>query len=327
MFPRGVELLHRIEGHWATVAPVVRHAIQPRAHAPAVHWSKVVEDPTLGPVRLTGRLTEHAGKDLIVIVHGLGGSADSPYVIETTRAADDAGISCLAMNLRGADRSGQDIYHGGLTDDVAAVFDDRSLARFEHVTLLGYSLGGHCVLRYASMDPDPRLRAVAAVCSPVHLGRAGAAFDQQSYLPYRFNVIKGLREIYTLAADRLRLEISLEVVARIREMREWDDRIVARRFGFNGADHYYREASAATRLPDLHVPTLFVLAENDPMLHPDTVRPFLQDLPSHAEVRWFPSGGHVAFRRGFSLGLDAALGLEAQVIAWLRQFGAREKYA
>jgi predicted alpha/beta-fold hydrolase len=107
-------------------------------------------DPDVGPVQLSGRLREHPGATtLLLVVHGLGGSASSHYAIPAAVAADAEGISCLRLNLRGADRNGSDFYHAGLTADLRATVAGLP-ARYERVFLLGYSMGGHLALRYAA---------------------------------------------------------------------------------------------------------------------------------------------------------------------------------
>ena len=80
-----------------------------------------------------------------------------------------AGMSCLRLNLRGADLEGEDFYHAGLTADLHAALADPALERYERVHLLGYSLGGHVVLRWATESGDARVRSVAAICPPLDL--------------------------------------------------------------------------------------------------------------------------------------------------------------
>ena len=87
-------------------------------------------------------------------------------MIRGAAAAEMAGLSCLRMNLRGSDRMGEDYYHGGLTVDLHAALASSEAQRYRRIYLLGYSLGGHVVLRLATEPADPRLVAVAAVCAP-----------------------------------------------------------------------------------------------------------------------------------------------------------------
>ena len=45
-----------------------------------------------------------------------------------------------------------------------------------------------------------------------------------------------------------------------------DDRITAPKFGFSGAEHYYRTQSANQFLERIRVPTLFITAQDDPFI-------------------------------------------------------------
>ena len=64
----------------------------------------------------------------LLIVHGLGGSAKSPYTAKAAHAAAAAGLSSLRLNLRGADLLGEDYYHAGMTADLAAAIASPELA-------------------------------------------------------------------------------------------------------------------------------------------------------------------------------------------------------
>ncbi|MEM7585497.1 MAG: alpha/beta fold hydrolase [Acidobacteriota bacterium] len=141
-------------------------------------WSVDAPDPRLGQVRLTGALTEVPGsRKLVVLVHGLGGSCDSSYMLRAASLAEQLGVSALRLNLRGADRQGADLYHAGLSRDLDAVLSSPAFRGIEEVLLLGFSLGGHISLRYALADHDPRLRAVAAACTPRDLDCSVTAVD------------------------------------------------------------------------------------------------------------------------------------------------------
>src|SRR5262249_55034535 len=111
--------LRSMLGHLWTVGPALKQTcFRRRERVAARPFQTVIHDRVMGPVRLTGFLEEPAGADsILLIVHGSGGNADSPQLIEMARAASDAGIASLRLSLRGADLSGDDIYHGGLTED------------------------------------------------------------------------------------------------------------------------------------------------------------------------------------------------------------------
>jgi predicted alpha/beta-fold hydrolase len=255
----------------------------------------------VGPVLLSGVLRDLPESDeLVLVVHGLGGSADSHYARRAARAADAAGLSCLRVNLRGSDRAGEDFYHAGLTADLHAALASPELARFRRLYALGYSVGGHLALRLAAEAADPRLLAVAAVCAPVDLALSAAAFDRPELWLYRRYVMNSLKEIYAAVAGRRPVPLPLVEAQHIRGLVEWDDRVVAPRHGFAGAADYYARQSVGPLLPQLRLPALLAAAQGDPMVPAETLRPALARADGSLEVRWLARGGHVGFPEGLA---------------------------
>jgi hypothetical protein len=239
-------------------------------------------------------------------------------MLRAARAARRAGVSSLRLNLRGADRSGEDFYHAGLIEDLDATLRSPELARYEQIVILGFSLGGHVTLRYAAIAPDPRVRAVASVCAPLELARSTAAFDRPERWLYRRHVLAGLKEMYAEVAKRRSVPLLPERAARISTILEWDDRTVAPRHGFGSAAAYYDAVSVGPRLREVKRPALVVAARHDPMVPESTVRSSLDRARDAVDVRWIDRGGHVGFPSDADLGVSkAGRGLEPQVIGWL----------
>lgn len=117
-------------------------------------------------VRLSGLYWDPGVRDAgCVIAHGFTGSASKPHVRAICAALRDRGFGVLAPDLRGHGRSagrctaGADERH-----DVAGAVHwlrERSYAR---VAVLGWSMGGSAVLRYAGLGGDAD--AVVSVSSP-----------------------------------------------------------------------------------------------------------------------------------------------------------------
>ena len=304
-------------GHLWTVAPhLLETWFAPKTPADEP-WSAHVEDPQLGALRLTGWLYAPAeAESCVVIIHGLGGRADGRYVNRTAQAAADAGMAYLRLNLRGCDRSGEDLYHAGLTDDLRAALASEALARFRDLFVVGYSLGGQMMLRWATEPArEPRVRALAAVCSPLDLSYGAQQLQRPLGRPYQRHLMVGLKEMYEAAHQRQRrLPQSLDAVRAMKTLLEWDDQVIAPRFGFRGCEDYYEKVSAGRVLPKLEVPTLFVAAEADPMVTAAQLRPWLADASDALDVRW-TVGGHVGFPPGLDLGVGMRGGDRAAAAA------------
>lgn len=282
-----------LHGHLWTLVPHLGDAIA-RPTAPGLSWGTDLEDARFGSVRLGGRLHVVPGShSIVIIVHGMGGHADKHYVARAARVAHAHGLSSLRLTLRGSDQSGEDIYHAGLVEDLQAAVRSPELESFQSIHVLGFSLGGHMTLRYA-LDPDPRVRSVAAICAPLNLAASCAHIDKPAQSVYRHHLLQGLRANARPVESRRALRLSKTPIERIRSVREWDEKVIAPRFGFAGADVYYQEISVSSRIQELAVPSLLVWAQADPMVHVRDLMPHLSALNRHTTVRWLP-GGHVRF--------------------------------
>lgn len=317
-------------GHYWTLRGFLERHRWRDVASPGEPWETEIDDPDVGTIRLTGRWRpaagagvggEGTGGEAVVIVHGMGGSAESEYVLAAAAAAERIGLSSLSLNVRGADRRGEDFFHAALTADVAAAVDSRELASCRRLALLGYSLGGHMALTYAVESPPERLAAVAAVCTPLDLDVCCTSIDRPGALVYRRYLLQRLVEIYDAVAARRPVPVPPAEARRIRRQREFDHRIVAARHGFDGVDDYYRRASVGPRLAEAMVPTLLVVARQDPMVPVASLEPHLARASEAVEVRRV-DGGHLGFASDLDLGEPGPPGLESQVIAWLARRGS-----
>ena len=81
----------------------------------------------------------------------------------------------------------------------------------------------------------------------------------------------------------------------IRSIREFDDKIVARYWGFRDADDYYYRAASARVVDRIAVPTLILHAQDDPFIRllPETRAKLLAN--PHVTFVETRHGGHCAY--------------------------------
>lgn len=315
---RAAQVTRALHGHRWTLLPFISRALRPVAPPVAEHFRVMVPDPDVGSVRLTGRLRRTAGRrTLILLVHGLGGKASSGYMVDAACAAEAAGCDSLRLNLRGADRAGGDFYHAGLTADLHAVIGSSELADYETIGVIGFSLGGHTVLRFATEDVDSRVRAVAGVCSPLDLDRCAHAIDARERSVYLWHVLSGLKEMYRSVARTREVPLPPNEADKIRTIREWDGRVVAPRYGFASAEDYYARMNVAQVIDKIRIPALVAHALHDPMVPAETVRSVLERASAKVTTRWIDDGGHLGFPRTARALEGMAGGVEDQIIAWV----------
>ena len=277
-----------------------------------------MKDAISGEIELTGWTGgDQTSNVAVVLVHGLGGSANSAYIHRAGAAALEAGWRVLALNLRGAGGRPADLYHAGLTEDIHAALQSPELARVRQIYIWGFSLGGHITLRYCTKQPDPRVVRGVAICPPLELSTAGIHFDQPTQIIYRQYILRALKELYAALEGRRRLPVSQERARKIRGLVEWDDIIVAPHFGFRDAWDYYLQMSVSSRLGQLQVPVLILSTRNDPMITSQSIPHDVEALSEKITMRWIPRGGHVGFLGKTDLGFGPADSVNRQVVQWL----------
>lgn len=238
----------------------------------------------------------------LMIVHGLEGSSASQYVIGTANKAWAAGMNVVRMNMRncgGTESLSATLYHSGLSADVGAVA--RALIEQEQlgsIALAGFSMGGNVVLKIAGewgTEAPKQVRAVAAVSPAIDLSASADALHRWDNRLYEWWFLIALAGSMRRKAELFPERFRAYPLPSIRSIREFDDRITARYFGFDGAEDYYRRASASPVIQRIVVPTLVIHALDDPFIRmlPDT-RQMLQQNPNVLLLE-SAHGGHCAF--------------------------------
>lgn len=241
-------------------------------------------------------------RPLVLLVHGMGGTIDSPYVRAMALGLLRGGYLVARVDLRGAGDSkehSRQLYHGGRTDDLRDVLD--ALAQrdgFDGLAQVGWSLGGNLTLKLLGepLDGLP-MRAGASVCAPLdllndvdHISRRMGGFYEKA-------LMRGLRA-ETLSSNLELTQAERDQIRRARSLVEFDSLITARRNGWRDAAEYYVVNSSAQFLPRITVPTLVVHAIDDPMIPDTAYRAVDWDvLARTTAVRRAitPHGGHCGF--------------------------------
>jgi predicted alpha/beta-fold hydrolase len=112
---------------------------------------------------------------VIILLHGLEGHAQRPYLTGTAKYFNDNGLDAIGVNFRGC--SGEPnllyrSYHSGATEDLDAVVKHAlSKNQYDEVYIKGISLGANMVLKYVgeTIDLPKELKAVIAVSTPCDL--------------------------------------------------------------------------------------------------------------------------------------------------------------
>ena len=209
----------------------------------------------------------------VILVHGLEGSSTSQYIVGNTARALAAGMNVVRMNMRscgGTDQLSPTIYHSGRSGDVGRVME--TIVReqeIQAVGLVGYSMGGNLVLKFAGelgSSAPAQLKAVVGVSPLMDLAASSAALHLPQNRMYEWHFLRAM-----VARVRRRMQLYPRIygdaeVGKIRSMRDFDEQIVARYGGFRNADDYYWSVASSRVAGELRVPTLILHALDDPFI-------------------------------------------------------------
>ncbi len=250
---------------------------------------------------------------LVVLIHGLGGTAESAYVRASALGLLRAGFNVARVDLRGVGLSGETsalFYHAGRTEDLRAVL--RELAgqpeardnptSEPRLAMMGFSLGGNMTIKLmGELDDQLPVFAAVAVSAPLDLTVGAVHLRRIGFGAYEKVLLAGLKRQAMQPGPRGSLRVSeheASAIAHARTLAEFDDVFTAPRNGWTDSAEYYVVNSSNQFLPGIETPTLVVHSVDDPMVPAQPYRDIdWEDVERKGFVqrRITARGGHVGF--------------------------------
>jgi len=243
---------------------------------------------------------------LLVILHGLEGSAESSYARMLMEAALKLGWRSCVLHFRDCGDYRNRLprrYHAGETNDLRYFLEHlhkypESAENAGPVVAVGYSLGGNVLLKYlGESEDDTPLRAATAVCVPLNLHECAGALEQGFSKVYQRYLLKRMKQSMKRKFDRHTAAFDWDRAMRSRTFAEFDDWVTAPLHGFDGMQDYYDRCSSVKFLKGIERPTLIVNALDDPFMTPEVI-PSEDQLSAQVTLEVATAGGHVGFING-----------------------------
>lgn len=244
--------------------------------------------------------SEIGGDKLAIVAHGLEGHSRRPYMLGMVGAFNRAGWDAMVWNMRGCSEEPNrtpGFYHGGLTDDLAAVVASAlAYKAYAAIALIGFSMGGSLILKYlGERGQAAPIAASVSFSVPFDLADCAGQLHRRRNTFYLHRFLRGFRIKIRAKAALMPDAISVEGLGEIRDLRDYDARYTVPIYGFASVEEYWRVNSCLDFLPGIAVPSLIVNGRNDPFLgakcYPvDQIRGLEQvflEMPQ--------GGGHVGF--------------------------------
>ena len=261
----------------------------PDGDATAIDWLRDADDlPRSAP--------------LLVILHGLEGSAESSYARMLMQAAFGRGWRTCVLHFRDCGDYRNPLprrYHAGETSDIR--FFLRRLqeqGQTGPIFAVGYSLGGNILLKYLGESRgDSRLNAAGAVCVPLDLYKCSEALNIGFSKVYQRHLLNNMKKAVRQKFNRHTAAFDWERAMRAETFAEFDDAVTAPLHGFANMNDYYDKCSSAQFLIDIGRPTLIVNSLDDPFMTPGVI-PHQDRLSDNVSLEIAEAGGHVGFIEG-----------------------------
>lgn len=238
-------------------------------------------------------------KALLMLFHGLGGSAQSDYMRRTTRIGLAQGFHVLAVNHRGCGEGAglaAKPYHSGSAEDMAAVSAFLRERFPDHLQVaIGFSLSGNVLL----------LLLLQANIRGQHQPDLGIAVNAPIDLEHSAHRLhSGLARLYNWRfAHRCKQDLhkrrkaglvdTLPDFPLLLNLNELDDLYTAPVCGFADRHDYHRTCSSRQHLGRIQRPTVMFTAQNDPMVEVRDYEQAPNQGPLYVHVE--DCGGHMGY--------------------------------
>ncbi|GAB5370402.1 hypothetical protein AAMO2058_001489900 [Amorphochlora amoebiformis] len=231
----------------------------------------------------------------LVLTSGLSGGSQDSYVQSMCKSAYEKGWNVVVLNMRGCGQSPVtsprffSAMRGSIDDLKLTVRHVREkLAQKTSnptVASIGWSMGGSIVGNYLAFQDSPdfhlseRIQAGAALAAPFDMILADKSLNRNSFnrLVYDRNLARKLVTMINQHVPLLErhggvlgmsgevVDVDLEALSRAESVREIDELLTRRSFGYPTVDAYYKDVSLRHRLHKVASPLLVVSALDDPI--------------------------------------------------------------
>ncbi|RKP35075.1 Alpha/Beta hydrolase protein [Dimargaris cristalligena] len=251
---------------------------------------------------------------IIFILHGLTGGSHEFYVRSLVKTITDARHGCrvIVLNNRGCGFSEiltPKLYSAGYTDDLRFVLQ-RLRNQFPRTTPIigvGFSLGSNILVKFVGEEGDRCvLKAAVSVGNPFNLLKASEVLNDGFWgsLVYTRVMKNQLLRFFNrhkhmfVESD---FDLDLASVAKSKTVRDFDDLVTRRVFGYATVQDYYTSASSGPYVPRVRIPLLCLNSLDDPVCSAQSI-PYraIRENP-YTVLATTASGGHLGW---FEAGSD-----------------------
>lgn len=246
---------------------------------------------------------QHGSDRLVILTHGFESSSKAKYILGMSNIFEQEGFDTLAWNFRSCSselNKQPRFYHSGETEDFELIIKHAlSKERYSAIYLIGFSMGGNLILKYAGEKGDflnPVIKKICAFSVPCSLRSSCDTLARGLSKNYGNMFLNSLKLKVKQKRDQLSpFGIDADFAQGIKTLYEFDQYATAPLHGFSSADDYYSKSSCNRFLNDIKIDTLIANAANDPFLGVECY-PYEEARNNKKILLEVPRfGGHVGF--------------------------------
>ena len=233
----------------------------------------------------------------VLLMHGIGGSHKSRYLIRMARRLSQLNIQAVRLNFRGIGSGvglAKKISHGGATEDLDhAIKYIQKKHPSSPLVIIGFSLSGNLLLKHASDQKNLRgVKKIIAVAPPINLKDSAMRLEQKQNRLYQKSILKSIIDIIESPKSNFSFQVK-DPLSSCTTLREFDTVYTAPCCGFIDVNDYYDKCSAAKFIAQIEMPCHILFAEDDPLVNCKLFN--FNKLPSNFQVVVTKYGGHMGF--------------------------------
>lgn len=272
-------------------------------------------------IDLVWTANKNKNSPIIILLHGLEGSINSPYAKGILKTIADNRWQGVLMHFRGCSGRHNRLnrsYHSGETGDIHTLvtvlkerYPDRPLA------VIGISLGGNVLLKYlGEQNKQCLLSAAMAVSVPFDLADGAITLNKGFAKLYQHHLINSLRKKLRDKFKNKPAPVDIDKLNEWPNFYSFDHNVTALIHGFESAGDYYSKSSSKQFLKFITTPTLILHSKDDPFMSKKAI-PKEEELSDSTMLELTEYGGHVGFIYGQSP-FDAKYWIEKRMLTFFK---------
>jgi len=241
---------------------------------------------------------------ILYIIHTLGGGSResctnfmATYFMKNSYRV----VICSCRGCNGSKITSRRLFNGYQTDDLITIISQVSqkYPSAKNKFLIGFSLGSMIAAQYGTDCNESDIDGIICISHSLQcaqgLSKIETSLNRTLYYDSMMNSLKHL-----VKKSSFYNEEEKKAVMKTKRFREFDEIVTAKNMGLNNVSEYYDLLDLKPKVLKIKVPTLFILAEDDPFTSPDWIP--MEEINKSEYVAFITTkeGGHVSFAQGFN---------------------------